>query len=845
MIGILCNFFKLPFDIFSSRTSGRESRIVLYRNRRLLRTLGLSDWQQYLNIPLEFLRHKYGISDEAIPASLMKPNKLVDRLKKKGYTGQKGTLKPKTDGNNKEACRFIFESDGLPYLLNRQSSKALSKEDWIIRSNIYVFSRDIGTDPQTTLPVIEPIVIFQDTLQPSIPLGKTRWAPVGISGLNKLLFPLQALEPKGFKIPHANTEVVPQTILIKGAPGAGKTTMAVQMMVAMAKKGIICKYWCSNDSENAIKDMASTYEFCSKEEIGKWSDVGPISIVPMDNEYLKYVCLEHDISKELQHTEVLFIDSLNVSQIENNDRQKLWNTFREFKKTDTLVFILLENYGQDGTEKARELIADCEFLADVVIELTEGEEMHFQTRYLKIAKKHYSRHIIGKHLYKISPPGHSLSNVSIEKGIIVYPSIHNYISSSREEMCDTSKESGLVHTGITHLDSILAGETFDHELDGKTIPPNSCFVISGPKGLHKLALGLNVLMGGLWKTLDNKTVVPHKDVLIIQLAEESDMNLHRIALARQTHEFTRRACPLVSLDNGNWVKWKKRENSRIECNKKVCDNYDMFNEANNRGQKIYFSKECIEFVKSTDDRGSNKESSGECYNKKVVVAGFRPGCITPEEFISSLASMMTDKKGNIIFSRVLFHSTAHMQSGFPLLSEEPLFIRTLTDFFKAKNIVSIFMDISGEGSNKTLSYGLGTMADYHLHVTPYTQEGAIRKLKFNSELSDGAKRIVEKCKKQERGLVWGELEVENIRGKEYSRSAHSITVFQQDKDTNDLIICDTGIPSAFSPLIELMWEKKEQPTQEKVSDANKVTRKIEEDIATARNQPFLPVDEEP
>lgn len=108
MIGILCNFFKLPFDIFSSRTSGRESRIVLYRNRRLLRTLGLSDWQQYLNIPLEFLRHKYGISDEAIPASLMKPNKLVDRLKKKGYTGQKGTLKPKTDEiTRKPAALFL------------------------------------------------------------------------------------------------------------------------------------------------------------------------------------------------------------------------------------------------------------------------------------------------------------------------------------------------------------------------------------------------------------------------------------------------------------------------------------------------------------------------------------------------------------------------------------------------------------------------------------------------------------------------------------------------------------------------------------------------------------------
>lgn len=774
---------------------------ILYKNDEKLRELGIIENNIIRKIILKIFKIFEAEIDPTI--SKMDIDSIIETLENKNVPPYYGTISP-LEGD-KERVRYLFETnDGTRYIL---SSNACAKLDEKLHgqainiSNVYMFAQRFGEENfnGVSYSAREPIVmvLFEKALE------HARIAPIGIPGLEQLLFP-DKTDKVGFELPFNSQKIVPKIILIKGAPGTGKTTMAVQIMISMAKAGTKCAYWCSNDTNRAISEMASSYDFCTPQEMQNL----PLTISHIEDKYFKHVTLEGNIKKSLEGTDVLFFDSLNVSQIKNDvDRNYLWNIFRNFKSLDTLVFFLLEDYGKEGSERVRQLIADCEFLADVVIELGEGNRLDYETRHLRIAKKHYGGHTFGTHIYKICQAIHPTSNIYVDdpafKGIIVYPSIHHYLSMARGAK-PASREQTWVHTGITHLDSILSGESLDNTkripnetFNYKCIPNNSCIVISGPKGLHKLAIGLNILLGGLWELKDNKAQ-PSKDVLVIQLAEESYVDMTRVAIARRTDVFMQLKSEFGSLDNGRWI--SLRDSDKESCPKlETCLNREML-EQSDTGKKIKLNKWCFDIL-------DTNKPTGDC--RKVVVAGFRPGYITPEEFISCITKLMKAKKcendnGDIMFSRVLFISTAHLQSGFPMLYAEPLLLRALTDSFKANGLVSIFLDVRGEGSDKELSFGLESMADYHIQVTPFgdlSNEFTVT-LPDDQQRMRESKKIIEEWEQFKRGLVWGRLEVENVRGKDYSRSAHGITVvprISDRKNKNELFICDTNVQSKYSP----------------------------------------------
>jgi hypothetical protein len=117
---------------------------------------------------------------------------------------------------------------------------------------------------------------------------------------------------------------------------------------------------------------------------------------------------------------------------------------------------------------------------------------------------------------------------------------------------------------------------------------------------------------------------------------------------------------------------------------------------------------------------------------------------------------------------------------FPLLDSDKLFLPALIDVFKSQRVLSIIIDIEGDGANKEMSYGLSSLADYLITLKPMND-------KYRSEFEPNAsqtssraqlliKNLGEEYKTGREGFAWSEMDVENVRGKEYSKSTHAVTV---------------------------------------------------------------------
>jgi hypothetical protein len=230
------------------------------------------------------------------------------------------------------------------------------------------------------------------------------------------------------------------------------------MMLDMLEHHCRIKYFCLNDSKDSIPAQANLFWNIQKElfiEKNKYLEYKEHLII-LGDKSIKDVTIslqksanadpQQDIlsysSEDWKNifsrnpldnlTKVIFIDSLNIPAYANS--QQGYIDMRSFirglkidknhKNTELLTIILLEDHGQNCDGKIRQLIADCEFLADIVIDMGEDTRHDYQTHYIKINKKHFGPQIYGKHLFKITPRQNAFSNIEDESGPVVYPSIH-------------------------------------------------------------------------------------------------------------------------------------------------------------------------------------------------------------------------------------------------------------------------------------------------------------------------------------------------------------------------------------------------------------------------------------
>jgi KaiC/GvpD/RAD55 family RecA-like ATPase len=95
----------------------------------------------------------------------------------------------------------------------------------------------------------------------------------------------------------------------------------------------------------------------------------------------------------------------------------------------------------------------------------------------------------------------------------------------------------------------------------------------------------------------------------------------------------------------------------------------------------------------------------------LTVLDWRPGNISPEEFLDRLLRVIGKPSEPSPFERVVFDDVSQLRQRFPLLAESRLFLPTLIDMFKATGITSLFLADSERGVSGETSHGLAIMAD--------------------------------------------------------------------------------------------------------------------------------------
>ena len=687
-----------------------------------------------------------------------------------------------------------------------------------------------------------------------------------IYGLSDLLFPRKDLKENGFRIPKDSTNTsIPKIILIKGAPGSGKSTLTAQLVFEVVKNAFKTTYWYTHGDcdylENAyrrigigtteeIETVKHTLKKLPIEYVDQdikvnepktpfWTMVGNFFIPENQSQIAKY-------QTSLMENDVLFVDSINIHDVP--DRQLVRGFFNTLLSYKLLCFVCVEDYLDQGTPETKQLIADCDFKADVIIELREEDRNGYTTRSIKVPKMRYSPQMYGKHLMKICSPWHSLYTINKKTGVVIYHALSNHFSESRVDTFLLSNDF-FVKTGITHLDSILLPHQSTNTIEGKSIPPNATIVIQGTQGGYMLPIGMNILMGGMWDYDEkSETIGLGDDVLAILLNEETNIDLSEFPMPFRTDKMTNKTCGL-SLDNGNWIQWRRHigvvekenmekiasglwdylvnatyldrhgnvnknmegvifeppyngmEDAAIDCINRAyhgrghkgaedrgeyqmgCQLHELFNAGNNFNQKVVINKWCGYIT--------NKNSIIGC--RKLVIANFRPGNITPEEFASTVKLLLKNHR----FKRVLFYSTAQIPMRFPQLANEKLFLPVLIDIFKARNVVSVFIDPHGDGRDENVSFGLSNMADYIIDIRDETalgpNEQSARDYKLpekmhKNDMKNSKRDLEEDVELNVDECSWAKLYVHNIRGQTYAQVPHSVTI--RPRILKKLTVCE-------------------------------------------------------
>jgi KaiC/GvpD/RAD55 family RecA-like ATPase len=500
------------------------------------------------------------------------------------------------------------------------------------------------TDPQTESS-IEPEVISTNIIK-----------------LDGFLFP-DSKGKKGFTIfTMRDGRKLTPIIAIVGSSGEGKTTLSLQIASNLIKgDGDWCSVYYSLEQEPArIIQQLDGHQFLTGDdknnvvnlEIKKFDSLKetdfskkiffpklspkPVDIKSVSHDRLfeeRYNELRISINnfkkKKNKHL-FYFIDSLTAFSHQSLTRSEINRIFSLFRDEEVPLIVTLESQIHWAITNEETHFNYAKYLSDVIISIESDYKDNYFKQTIEVTKSRYTRRILGKHLMKLQ----SKNNIATGKfddrnGIVIYPSIHNHLVQNRYE-----KSKKVLFPTCLPADLPIFSNKEKNAIDS-----DSCVVITGPHGSHKLALGINILLG----IATNNTQINRK--LIISFSEEKEIKLENVALFEELTESWK-----------NHLKKIKINNDDAADGSKVWE----FNFGNALTNEIY-----------------------------VTILNFRLGQIQPEEFFYILNEYLIK---NNDFDSVLVTTTAQIRTRFPLLNKEPLFFPVLVDIIKSKGLFSIFID---------------------------------------------------------------------------------------------------------------------------------------------------------
>ncbi|MDR0744280.1 MAG: hypothetical protein LBF05_08000 [Tannerella sp.] len=519
---------------------------------------------------------------------------------------------------------------------------------------------------------------------------------------------------KGIEVfEDSNDHHYPVTMLFKGPPGDGKTTLALELChhLAEGKKKIQSTYISLESEKKQIIDNLIGYGWEYNEEKSplhvhgleytvKWVKIlSPKNISTFTNilnafldirmgllgksfpESIKNLIIDSErkifrckICKKMHNhpnSEILVIDSLNIIPIKSRT-----NIFLDFlkivkskkSKIKLIVFIL------DG-KSDNDYNPFWEYMCDTIIELNHHYENDYLIKTIEIVKSRFQKHILGKHQVKIYDKPASQEKAKIvsrthpcikEGGVFIFPSVHFYLSKYSK-----FAQSGKLKYDDTRLESF--NEFLKIQSKGG-FPKGRCTALIGCRGGHKSHLAYLHILARLTGEYEGRT--------------DSDASENAALIISLRDDETMITSTLDGILN-NEIKsdeWKKTGSLIDE----------------NRLEILYYP----------------------------------PGYISPEEFIHRIFVSIHKLKKQCKNVTVLFNSLDQLAARFPLCAKFDIFIPSIVQILIGEAITSIFVAVD-EKDQPVEQYGLLPMADlilsFHKYKISESDYCKIMKVETNAE----------------------------------------------------------------------------------------------------------------
>jgi KaiC/GvpD/RAD55 family RecA-like ATPase len=540
-------------------------------------------------------------------------------------------------------------------------------------------------------------------------IRNSRYIPTKVPGLDQLL-------RGGIRLPYFSNgsdsaigKVDNIVILIKGRAGTGKTTLATQIMLGVY------------DYMHSIGIIVQQTENPSCKKDGNWIKRIPVirqkfmEILGKKHAPIIYTCEqtadefkafierfkytdESDDNKLYALSSNLNIEAINCFSLEEDKKEGTGSssTISYTKWKDNLEKFLYEKQDEnvpypvvivDGfnsfpdaarqtldTQKIIRKLRDkaaisivvyeddtshhenLNYLADIVISLY-GEEEQRNPRYyinsLMIEKSRFQQSVLGKHQYKIR-----------SNGFEVFPSLH-YRTHRLDKLQDSLQKSNI---------SIKPAKQQDINNGSFSVHKDKCEALVNVYRSSCVACKYYFDQKGIDFELNSDPPNPIKnDNLRISLiehilhAEKGIKHGSSIAVLGPRHTF------------------------------KLQSTLDFIRVGSLNGEAglIITLLDSDEHLKK--DRESlcgwlckaSKPNCTDCY-ENVYVLHLRPGCITPEEFMSILEKRLIEgAKAKKPIRRILIWDIVHLESRFPFFANDPLFLPALIDYLRYNWAITI------------------------------------------------------------------------------------------------------------------------------------------------------------
>jgi circadian clock protein KaiC len=257
-------------------------------------------------------------------------------------------------------------------------------------------------------------------------------------------------------------------VLVVGAAGSGKTTMALQMAFGMAARGeVACFVSTTSESPERLLDHARSYGFYDEGAIG--DRLLLLSIFPLMHEGMQpvRVALEREVREN--GVRLLVLDGLmTLYDLHPEPREVRLFLFELSATLSGLGCTLLVTSSRAGPGPLPDTAEHT--MADVLIQVEQPVLSARSHRVLQAVKVRGRSPLLGLHSAKLD-----------ERGLAVYPRFESLARSG-----DVRPPEERVGSGLEELDAMLSGG----------LPPASVTAVAGAVGTGKTLLCLQFLLDG-------------------------------------------------------------------------------------------------------------------------------------------------------------------------------------------------------------------------------------------------------------------------------------------------------------------------------------------------------------